>query len=74
MKLGWEKRELSFLFIHYYFYLVNTGMGKKLNKNINAHPPESPLNGGIYSTIPLRGGVPFYGWKGAFHLLRFLKP
>ena len=58
MKLGWEKRELSFLFIHYYFYLVNTGMGKKLNKKIKAHPPESPLNGGIKSTIPLRGGVP----------------
>jgi len=30
------------------------------------HPPESPLNGGINSTIPLFGGVPFFGGEGAF--------
>jgi len=26
-------------------YPVNEGMGKKLNRKIKAHPPESPLNG-----------------------------
>jgi len=27
-------------------------------KKKKAHPPESPLNGGMNSTIPLLGGVP----------------
>ena len=26
----------------------------------NAHPPESPLNGGMNLTIPLLGGVPAF--------------
>jgi len=42
-------------------YPLNKGMGKKLNNKIKAHPPESPLNGGIYSAIPLLGGVPLSG-------------
>ena len=36
-------------------------------KTIKAHPPESPLNGGISQIIPLLGGVPFYGGEGAFN-------
>jgi hypothetical protein len=32
-------------------------------------PPESPLNGGINSTIPLLGGVPLYGGEGIFRIL-----
>jgi hypothetical protein len=31
----------------------------------NAHPPESPLNGGMNLTIPLLGGMPFFGGEGA---------
>ncbi|WP_324476305.1 hypothetical protein, partial [Atribacter sp.] len=37
-------------------------------KKKKAHPPESPLNGGMNSTIPLLGGVPFYGGEGAFRI------
>jgi hypothetical protein len=29
-------------------YPENKGMGKKRKKPRKAHPPESPLNGGIY--------------------------
>ena len=43
-----------------------------------AHPPESPLNGGIIRTIPLRGGVLNRSGEGAFYhsssRLRFSKP
>jgi len=39
----------------------------KQTKKIKAHPPESPLNGGMNSTIPLLGGVPFYGGEGAYN-------
>jgi len=35
-------------------------------KKKKAHPPESPLNGGINSTIPLLGGVPLSGRGGYF--------
>ena len=49
-------------------YPENKGMDKKRTKKLkNAHPPESPLNGGINLTIPLLGGVPFYGGEGAFN-------
>jgi hypothetical protein len=48
-------------------YPDKKGMGKKqTKKKRKAHPPESPLNGGINSAIPLLGGVPFYGGEGAF--------
>jgi hypothetical protein len=40
-------------------YPENKGMDKKRTKKLKkAHPPESPLNGGMNSTIPLLGGVP----------------
>jgi len=48
-------------------YPLNKGMGKKLNNKIKAHPPESPLNGGIYSAIPLLGGVPLSGGSFCFY-------
>jgi len=38
-------------------YPENKEMGKKLNKKIKAHPPESPLNGGIFNNSP--------PWRGA---------
>ena len=38
-----------------------------IKKIWKAHPPESPLNGGMNSTIPLLGGVPLYGGEGAFN-------
>jgi hypothetical protein len=50
--------------------IVKSEKGLKQNK-IKAHPPESPLNGGINSTIPLLGGVPFYGGEGAFNRSSF---
>jgi len=40
---------------------------KKKQKKKKAHPPlKSPLNGGIYSTIPLLGGVPFTAGRVLF--------
>jgi hypothetical protein len=52
-------------------YPENKGMDKKRTKKLKkAHPPESPLNGGINLTIPLLGGVPFYGGEGAFIFLK----
>jgi len=36
----------------------------------NAHPPESPLNGGMNLTIPLLGGVPAFA-AGRVLLLKF---
>jgi hypothetical protein len=51
-------------------YPENTNIGeKRINKKRKRHtPPESPLNGGMNSTIPLLGGVPFYGREGAFRI------
>jgi hypothetical protein len=50
--------------------IVKSEKGLKQNK-IKAHPPESPLNGGMNLTIPLLGGVPFYGGEGAFNRSSF---
>ena len=47
-------------------YPENKEMGKKLNKKIKAHPPESPPSMGEYSTIPLLGGVPLSGGRVPF--------
>ena len=35
---------------------------------LKAHPPESPLNGGMNSTIPLLGGVPLLRRGGCLYL------
>jgi len=37
----------------------------KNDQKSKAHPPESPFNGGINSTIPLLGGVPL-SWRGGY--------
>jgi hypothetical protein len=51
-------------------YPENTEFGeKRIKKRVRHTPPLSPLNGGMNSTIPLLGGVPFYGGEGAFHFL-----
>jgi hypothetical protein len=47
-------------------YPENKGMGKKRKKHRKAHPPESPLNGGINQIIPLLGGVLHRSGEGAF--------
>jgi hypothetical protein len=52
-------------------YPENKGMGKKRKKHRKAHPPESPLNGGIYcNSPPWRGAV--YGEEGAFIFFQFI--
>ena len=49
-------------------YPENTNIGeKRINKKRQGTPPlKSPLNGGIYSTIPLLGGVPFTAGRVLF--------
>jgi hypothetical protein len=49
-------------------YPENTNIGeKRINKKRQGTPPlKSPLNGGIYSTIPLLGGVPFTAGRVPF--------
>jgi len=40
---------------------------KNDQKKQSTHPLNPPpLNGGMNSTIPILGGVPFYGGEGAF--------
>ena len=52
------------------------GEGEKKKKTIGLrmtderHTPLTPLNGGMNSTIPLLGGVPFFGGGGAFQFLK----
>jgi hypothetical protein len=45
---------------------LKNGLIKSTKKHKRHTPLESPLNGGINPTIPLLGGVPFYGGEGAF--------
>jgi len=60
----------SYFYSHYDYITCpeNTNIGeKRINKKRERHTPlKSPLNGGIYSTIPLLGGVPFTAGRVLF--------
>jgi hypothetical protein len=48
------------------YWSLKNGLINPIKKHKRHTPLDSPLNGGINSTIPLRGGVPFCGGEAAF--------